>query len=146
MDVKRFEALADAWGGDIARWPAAERDAARQFFESHEIEAGRALGAAAGLDALLSASVAVPPSFALRARVIRAAPHAPTLSKAAGRAWRWLVGAGIGGVLASACAAGLATGVAVAPTALARAGWINDGDPANEAARLLREPVDVSEG
>ena len=146
MDLKRFAALADAYGGDLGRWPAAERDAARRFAHLNKDQADRALAAATGLDALLAESVVGPPGLALRDRVILAAPKPSTLSPAVRRAWRWLVGAGIGGVLASACAAGLATGVALAPTALAQARWINDGDPANEAARFLREPVDVSEG
>ena len=146
MDLKRFAALADAYGGDLGRWPAAERVAARQFADLNKDQADRALAGATGLDALLSESVVAPPGFALRERVILAAPKTSTLSPALRRAWRWLVGAGIGGVLATACAAGLATGIAVAPTALAQARWINDGDPANEAARFLREPADLSEG
>ena len=146
MDRQRFAALADAFGGDIARWPPAARDAARQFSETQESAAARVLGAAARLDALLWESAVAPPGSALRERVMRAAPKASALSPKLQQTWRWLVGAGIGGVLASACAAGLATGVAVAPAALTQARWLGDGDPANEAARLLREPADVSEG
>ncbi len=142
MDFARFRTLADAYGGDVTRWPAADHDMARAFAAAHAVWAQPCLADAAALDALLRQSVVAPPARALRERITVAAPQTPALH----RAWRWLVGAGIGGVLTAACAAGVFTGVAVAPLALAEGYANGQNDPANDAARFLREPIDVTEG
>ena len=146
MDAKRFEALADAFGADVRRWPDVERDDARRFIDQHPAAARAIVARADALDNMLWASPAPEPSEALRERIMAAAPG-PTGRRPSGpRTWRWLVGAGVGGLLAASCALGLAVGVAVAPTALAQADRIGPADPINEAARFLREPADATEG
>jgi hypothetical protein len=105
MDAKRFEALAEAYGGDIERWPAGERPAARAYRLTDPLYTGEILAVAQALDGLLSASPE--PLFAgvLRERLLAQAPRRP--------AWRgaraWLSGAG----LAAACAAGVLFGANV---------------------------------
>jgi ferric-dicitrate binding protein FerR (iron transport regulator) len=106
MDMARFEALADAYGGDLRRWPAGERPAAEALLAA-EPEAARArLMAADALDDLLAVSARPTPSPALRTAVLAAAPRPRRrLLQATGF---WLSGAG----LAVAGAAGLLIGAA----------------------------------
>lgn len=54
MNAERFRDLAEAWGGDLDRWPAAERDQARAFLAVSP-DAAQALAEARGLDAALDA-------------------------------------------------------------------------------------------
>lgn len=142
MDGQRFAALADAYGADIGRWPTAIRDAARAFGATDGDAANRTLARARALDDLLRQAPSSAPGRALRERILRAGPKPPALR----RVWRWLVGAGIGSVLAGAGAVGVAVGVVLAPMALAMMDRSADPDPANEAARFLREPTDMTEG
>lgn len=106
MTHERFEALAEAYGGEIARWPAAERDAATLLMAQEPDFASAALSAAADLDAMLDAWRAPAAGHALREAVIAAAP---AKRRAGVRGWFWRAGVGAG--LAAACAAGLAVGV-----------------------------------
>lgn len=53
MNIERFRHLAEAYGAEIERWPAAERAAARALPE-RSAEAQRALGQAGVLDAWLA--------------------------------------------------------------------------------------------
>ncbi len=72
---QRFAELADSYGGDLQRWPAAERAAARQLLDSSP-SAQRVLQHAAALDATLHALPAPPPPSArLRTRLLAAAPQ-----------------------------------------------------------------------
>ena len=73
MDLARFGELAEAYGGDVRRWPEAERDAARAFVETHPVEAERALFDARQTDAALFASANPVVSMALRDRVLASA-------------------------------------------------------------------------
>lgn len=73
MKRDRFHDLAETFGGDLARWPEAERDAARGLLAATP-ELRAVLDQAAALDALLDASPTPLPSQALRDRVIAAAP------------------------------------------------------------------------
>jgi len=102
MTHERFEILAQAYGGDVARWPAAERDAAA------EPEFARIVLSDAGeLDAALDLWAPVAVSQSLRDAVVASAP-APR------RRWSlngWFMRAGVGAGLAAACAAGLVVGV-----------------------------------
>lgn len=109
MTRERFEALAEAYGAAVTRWPAAERDAAFAWLAA-EPDAGRAiLARAETLDAALDAWRPMPASHALRERVIAAAPRA---IRGAIR-WTWILGAGAGAGLCAATAAGLVLGVAL---------------------------------
>lgn len=73
MDLARFGELADAYGGDLRRWPEKERDAARAFADANPVEAERALFDARQTDAALFASANPVVSMALRDRVLASA-------------------------------------------------------------------------
>lgn len=109
MSPERFEHLAQAYGGDLRRWPVATRAAAADLLRTRP-ELERRLTMEAATDALLDASPRSVPSAGLRARVLAAAP-AERVRAAWQAGWTWLSGAG----LAGACAAGLAVGVLVGP-------------------------------
>jgi hypothetical protein len=101
MDLDRFRALADAYGGDLRRWPAAERAAAAALRDA-DAGARALLDAEAGFDHLLHQAPAPVPA-ALRAAVLAGAP------KPRGRraAWRlWVSGAGLAATAAAGALAG----------------------------------------
>ena len=107
MTRDRFLELAGAHGGAVARWPAAEREAAAILMAAEPEFARQSLAEADRLDAALDlwAPFSVPQG--LRDAVIAAAPLArPRRGPRA-----WLLGAGVGAGLAGACAAGLVFGV-----------------------------------
>jgi hypothetical protein len=105
MDETRFGALAEAWGGDLRRWPEADRGTGRAFADAHPREAERILFEADALDALLDASPRPAVSADLRDRVLAGAAS-PGRRRMRG-AWPsltrllWLGGAGWA---AAACA------------------------------------------
>ena len=132
MTPTRFQDLADAFGGDIARWPAAERPAALALAPS----ADAILAEATSLDRLLAASPNPAPSLALRQAILAAAP------RPRGRRWPALA---LGASLAAASVAGILAGVAAAPIAASHI-RMQAVDTASEAARWLGEPADVTEG
>ena len=105
MTRERFEALAEAHGADISRWPPAERDSAAVWLAREPEAAGRVLARAGDLDVLLDAWRPAPAPRALHEAVIAAAPMPRR------HLGRWLWGAGLGAGLAAACAAGLTVGV-----------------------------------
>lgn len=107
MTRERFEDLAEIYGGDIARWPAAERDGAALLMAADPDFAKAALAAPASLDAVLDAWAPLPVSHQLREAVIAGAPAAR--ARRGVRGWFWRAGLGAG--LAAACAAGLVVGV-----------------------------------
>lgn len=105
MTPERFEVLAEAFGGDVARWPEAERDAAAAVMAAEPDWAGRVLARADQLDAMLGGFPAPLASGALAERIAAGAPRPRPR-------WRgWLLPAGMGAGLAAACAAGLMLGV-----------------------------------
>lgn len=106
MTPERFQQLADAYGGSVARWPEAERNGAAELMAAAPDQARILLDQAASLDALLDSWTPLRVSDGLRARVLEGAPQ----PRAGGfRTWIWRAGAGAG--LAAACAAGLSLGV-----------------------------------
>jgi len=104
MKIDRLEALAQAYGGDLRRWPADQRAFAESLIAA-DPAARAVLDDAAALDALLDASPAVVPTANLAARVLAAAP----VRKARGHLGRlaWFLGAG----WAAAACAGMVAGV-----------------------------------
>lgn len=104
MDETRFGALAEAWGGDLRRWPEAEREAARAFAQACPGQAERLLLEAEALDAVLDASPRPAVSAALRDRVIAAGPRPRGGSGASWPALRRLIWLGGAGWAAAACA------------------------------------------
>jgi hypothetical protein len=135
MDAERFETLAMAYGGDLRRWPEADRDAA-EAFRAAAPEAARAiLCEADDLDAALHEWRPPVVSAALRDRVLASAPRAKMMAGPAPRGLGfWLSGAGF----AAAAVAGVIVGVAASSAAVsnARADEVlaatlsNDGDSA----------------
>lgn len=105
MTPERFETLAEAWGGDVARWPVAEREAAAELMAARPDWARTVLVAAGDLDAALAAYAPPRASVGLAERIAAEAP-------AARPRWRaWLLPLGMGAGLAAACAAGMVLGV-----------------------------------
>jgi hypothetical protein len=117
MDRERFEAMAEAYGGDLDRWPTDAVGPARALLDAEPALAA-VLRDADSLDALLAASPTPTFSGVLRERVIGAAPRLASAWKAT---TRWLSGAG----LAAACAAGVIMGVNLSDRIIS--------DPATEA-------------
>jgi len=76
MDETRFKALAEAYGGDLARWPEAERDAAEGFLADHPGQAAPILSEASVLDQLLASPGDLQVSPALEEAVLASAPIA----------------------------------------------------------------------
>lgn len=111
MTPERFEELADAFGGDTARWPAAERDAAAALMLRAPDLARGVLAEAEALDAVLDAWRPAHVPAALLEQVLAKAPR----RRAAGLA-AWLWRGAIGASLAGACAAGLLMGVTLSST------------------------------
>lgn len=109
MDRERFKALAEAYGGDMARWPAEARDAAAARLATEPDFAARVLARASALDQALEDWTTTAVSHDLRDRIIAQAPR----SRPA-RAPAWLGRLGVGAGLAAACAAGLVLGVQMA--------------------------------
>ena len=102
MNAERFQTLAGAYGGDLARWPSSEQAAARAFMAADERCAGW-LAEAAALDTLLGAVPERHENDLLRERIIRSAPKP---APAAPRRTAWVSWAG----LAAACVAGVIAG------------------------------------
>jgi hypothetical protein len=73
MTPERFAALLDAYGGDPARWPDAEREQARALLD-RSADARARRGAAAALDALLDRATTLKPSRGLAERILAEAP------------------------------------------------------------------------
>ncbi len=66
----RFEALCEAYGGDIAKWPEAEREAAEAFLAAHPDTAMPALVAARALDEVLTEAAISAPSEGLHQSIV----------------------------------------------------------------------------
>ena len=107
MRRERFLELEEAYGGAVARWPDAEREAAAALMAAEPAFAREALTEADRLDAVLDAWAPLAAPHGLREAVIAAAQPARRGVRA------WLLGAGVGAGLAGACAAGLVFGVAL---------------------------------
>ena len=107
MSLERFEDLAEIYGGDIARWPEGQREAARALLAVEPERLAPVLAAASQLDRLLDLAPAQRPDAALIGRLISAAPQ----PAAAGR--RWITGLSAAFGLSAAAFAGVFVGVAV---------------------------------
>ena len=103
LTAARMRALAEAYGSDLSRWPADERDAAQDWIAAHPSEAGEMLSDAAVLDDLMDAWRLPQPADTLRARVLVPAPA--VVREARRRSFLLTLGGGAG--LAAACLAGI---------------------------------------
>lgn len=135
MRAARFAELADAYGGDLARWPEAEHDAARILLGT-SAEARIALDAARALDASLALPAPDAPGPAMRERLLQSRlKPLPQGRRATGRegppvlvsalagwreAWSWRLALP---ALALSLTLGIGMGLMVAPVAQA-----DDGD------------------
>jgi len=106
MSRERFEALADAYGGDPGRWPDAERDAAAALMAGDPALAREVLAAASRLDAALDEWRPLAVTQALREAVAAAAPKPRARRLVA----TWALRLGLGAGLVGACAMGVAVG------------------------------------
>ena len=129
MTPERMEELADAWGADLRRWPAAERAAAEALWRRDAVARAR-LKRVEQLDALLDAHVVAPPDARLVHAVL--AGVGPVRFIGRRRPWQvprrwWWSGLGAAGVgLAGAAAGALAVSMAftaMVPAPVASEGW-----------------------
>lgn len=105
MTKTRFKALAEAYGAEIAGWPAEVREEAALLAAADPAFAQAVLARESKLDAALDALPRATASSTLHERIVASAP-APR------RRWRlWLAPAGLGAALAGVAAAGLLLGV-----------------------------------
>ena len=117
MTKGEFQALAEAYGGEIARWPAAVREDAALLAAAHPEYAQRLLTHESRLDEALDALPRVTASRQLFERIVAAAPAPHPRPR-----WlTWLVSAGVGTALAGATAAGLAIGVQISQSTALKA-------------------------
>jgi hypothetical protein len=132
LSRERFEALLEAYGADVSRWPADERAAMRARAE--EPGAAVMLAQAAALDAVLDQAPRLGEPRRIYDAVIAAAPRMMAVQ----RLWRRLTAAGIGAALASACAAGVAAGLLLTPVSLVQTE--HRSDPLQDASAWLQGP------
>ena len=128
MNPSRFNALADAYGADLERWPEAERAAARAHLRDHP-DARSSLAAARDLDLALAGWTMEGPGSALAARI--AAIAAPRTHVRRLRLF-------LSGLGATAALAGLAAG-AVFVASMAQPG-VADADG---TLTVLGAPLDM---
>ncbi|MFC3581969.1 hypothetical protein [Sphingomonas hylomeconis] len=102
LPLPRFQELADAYGGVIARWPAAVRDAAR-VTAMHPVAAA-ILAQALLLDETLDAWQLAAPPARLRDAVLARAPDRTPDRTIVRSARLWWSGVGIAATLAGATA------------------------------------------
>lgn len=110
LSLDRFQALADAYGGVVARWPANVRDQAMQ--RAKEPAFAQVLENALVLDEMLDSWI-VPPAPQTLAQTITA--RAPTRRRIRAGRWFWWPGVGLATALAGA-GAGVVAAAIVAPT------------------------------
>jgi len=108
MTPERFETLAEAYGGDVARWPQADREAAAEWMAAEPDRAEAILARADDLDAALAAFAPPRASADLADRIVAGAPRPRP------RWVGWLWPAGMGAGLAAACVAGVVAGAHLA--------------------------------
>lgn len=72
MNALRFVEIVQAYGADSSRWPAAEREAARQFAKTHD-SAANILAQSRQIDTLLNTQRPPAPSDLLKARILKEA-------------------------------------------------------------------------
>ena len=139
MTLERFEDLAEIYGGEIARWPEGEREAARALLAENPARLSPVLADAAQLDRLLDLAPAQRPDAALLGRLIAAAPQP------AGAGRRWIAGLSAALGLSAAAFAGVLVGVSLgareAPVAAASAGPQVAEAAAVQASGAKAEPV-----
>lgn len=115
MTEARFVALAEAWGGDLRRWPAAEATSAKLWADAWPTAAARALFEARQTDAVLDLVPRLAVSSSLSDRVIASAAGVGLKARTAWPGLRRLLWIGGAGWVAAACA-GVVFGVTLSRT------------------------------
>lgn len=137
MILERFQALSEAYGGDIGRWPEAERGAARALAQASR-QALALLADAQGLDHTLAAHALPAPGQALRAAILAGAPQPRRRYALPG----WFSRAGLGAGLVAAASAGVIVGLTLASSpAAGEDPWTTLASPVEATAF---GPVEVS--
>lgn len=107
MTKEEFQQLAAAYGGDVTRWPAAQREEAAVLAAAEPVFAESVMTQESRLDATLDALPRAAVSAALVERIVAGAP--PLRRR---RRWTlWAAPAGLGAALAGIAAAGVVIGV-----------------------------------
>ena len=109
MDLDRFAALAEAYGGDVSRWPENVREAAAVLMSADPAATAPLLAAQSDLDWALDSWRTPAASATLQAAILASAPT--QRRPPAWRGWVWRTGLGAG--LMAAGAAGVMAGVVV---------------------------------
>ena len=138
MTLERFADLAEIYGGDVARWPEAERETARALLAVEPVGLEAVLADAARLDRLLDLAPAQFADAALLGRLIAAAPQPASAAR------RWLAGAGAALGLGVAALAGVAVGVTIgqpSPTESYPAQSVIATDFTDDLSEALEEPA-----
>lgn len=144
MALERFEDLAEVYGGEIARWPEGEREAARALLAANPERLSPVLVGAAQLDRLLDLAPAQSVDAALLGRLIAAAPQARNAAR------RWIAGLGAALGLSAAALAGVAVGVLAgrpapveAPVAVAAEPLVTAVDTSADLQDAIAEPAEL---
>ena len=141
MNRERFEALAAAYGGNISRWPVAERRAARWLAFCSRGLTQDILHDARRFDRILKQSVF--PELGPRSRE-SLIEGARCLRDMGGERRPWL-GAILGAGLAAACVAGIGVGFVLAPLTTTDS-LTTPVDPGEVAASALGNPTELGDG
>jgi hypothetical protein len=104
MSPERFSALAAAYGGDLSRWPAAERESAERLL-ADKPQAADLLAQARSLDQALATFEAITPTMEVQRRIATAMLRRRATNVRFGR---WLSRLGAIGILSAGAAAGAA--------------------------------------
>lgn len=139
MKKERFEELAAAYGGELARWPAETRDDAALLVAAEPAFARDVLAREAALDATLHAWPTHQASGAFYDQIVGSAP---ALRRSRLR-WGWLTPAGLGAALAAAAAAGVMLGVQLSSHVSAASTTASAAATDTTTARAIAE-VDLS--
>jgi hypothetical protein len=114
MTRERFESLAEAYGGDVSRWPVEAREVAALLMAAEPEFTRAALARAGALDAALDAWRPAHAGAGVMEAILAAAPRPRE------RRWiGWLSPAALGAGLAAACVAGVMVGVELSQDASA---------------------------
>lgn len=130
MTPHRFTELAEAYGGDLQRWPSAERDSAQALLASGDSTLNAVLRQASWLDEQLDRHPLPAVSPQLARQIVADAMQEQSFWA---RSFSWLFGAsfvgiGIAGVAAGILVASLALPLAVEHEALPNVFDSGDGD------------------
>lgn len=144
MTPDRFADLAQAWGARIARWPAAERDAAEQLLRRTPMLQA-VLDRESALDHALDAHWVPAPDRALAAAVEASAPRPnPARVRRPWLAWwpsaGWF-GAGVAGLSLAGVAAGAVAGALLVSAALDAVGPVRAASAESGWARTAFDPA-----